>query len=89
VGGIGITFRGMHSETFVQGAVLEGCSIGFPEIGRVPVRLRVCGTWSSIQTKSGETVHRVGLQFVDLSRGAGNIVQRFMVQLEAEKISLT
>lgn len=89
VGGICITFRGMCSEIFVQGAVLEGCSIDFPEIGRVPVSLRVCGIWSSIQTKSGETVHRVGLQFVDLSRGAGNVVQRFMVQLEAEKISLT
>lgn len=89
VGGIGITFRGRHSEIFVQGAVLEGCSISFPEIGRVPVSLRVCGIWSSIQTKSGEAVYRVGLQFVDLSRGAGNVVQRFMIQLEAEKISLT
>jgi len=89
VGGIGITYRGAQNEVFVQGAVLEGCSIDFPGIGRVPVSLRVCGIWSSIQTRSGEQVHRIGLEFVDLSRGAANVVQRYMIQLEAEKISLT
>ncbi len=88
IGGVGITYRGVQNEVFVQGAVLEGCSIDFPEIGRVPVSLRVCGIWSLTQTKSGGLVHRIGLQFVDLSRGAGNVVQRYMIQLEAEKISL-
>lgn len=88
-GGIGVTYRGTPHEVFVQGAVLEGCSIDFPEIGRVPMSLRVCGIWNSTSTKSGEQIHRIGMQFVNLSRGVTNVVQRYMIQLEAEKISLT
>ncbi|HLP99466.1 MAG TPA: flagellar regulator YcgR PilZN domain-containing protein [Sideroxyarcus sp.] len=89
VGGIGITLKGALNEIFSQGAVLEGCSVEFPVIGVIPMNLRVCGTWSSTQTKSGEQMHRIGLEFVNLSRGAGNVIQRYMIQLEAEKISLT
>lgn len=89
VGGIGVSIRGMLHEIFSQGAVLEGCSIEFPQVGPVPMSLRVCGMWVSTKTRSGEQMHRIGLEFVDLSRGADNVIQRFMIQLEAEKISLT
>ncbi|MBU0623014.1 MAG: flagellar brake protein [Gammaproteobacteria bacterium] len=89
VGGIGVSFRGVLHEIFSQGAILEGCSIEFPQVGVVPMSLRVCGKWVSTATRSGEQVHRIGLEFVDLSRGAGNVLQRYMIQLEAEKISLT
>ncbi|MFH0934007.1 MAG: flagellar regulator YcgR PilZN domain-containing protein [Pseudomonadota bacterium] len=88
VGGIGVSIRGVPHEIFSQGAILEGCSIEFPQVGVVPMSLRVCGMWASTTTRSGEQVHRIGLEFVDLSRGAGNVMQRYMIQLEAEKISL-
>ncbi len=89
VGGIGVSIKGALPEVFMQGAILEGCSVEFPVIGIVPMSLRVCGIWSSIKTKSGEQMHRVGLEFVELSRGAANVIQRYMIQLEAERISLT
>ncbi|TNC98439.1 MAG: type IV pilus assembly PilZ [Gallionellaceae bacterium] len=89
VGGIGVTVRGELPAIFVQGEILEGCSIDFPEIGRVPISLRVRGKWSTISTLSGGHFHRIGLQFDNLGRGASNVIQRYMVQLEAEKISLT
>lgn len=89
VGGIGVTVKGELPAIFVQGDVLEGCSIDFPEIGRVPISLRVRGEWSSNKTLSGEHFHRVGLQFENLGRGASNVIQRYMVQLEADQISLT
>lgn len=88
VGGIGVTVKGELPAIFVQGDILEGCSIDFPEIGRVPISLRVRGEWSSRKTLSGEHFHRVGLQFVNLGRGASNVIQRYMVQLEAAQISL-
>jgi c-di-GMP-binding flagellar brake protein YcgR len=88
VGGIGIAVRGVRHEMFSQGAILEACSIQFPEIGVVPVKLRVCGMWASNTTKSGEQIHRIGLEFVELGRGAGNVIQRYLIQLEAERISL-
>jgi len=89
VGGIGVTVKGDLPAVLAQGEVLEGCSIDFPEIGRVPINLHVRGEWSCTKTLSGEYLHRVGLQFVDLSRGTSNVIQRYMAQLEAEKISLT
>lgn len=89
VGGVGLMVRGVLHEMFSQGAILNGCSIEFPVIGVVPVNLRVCGIWVEARTRSGEQMHRIGMQFVDLSRGAGNFIQRYMIQLEAEKISLS
>jgi c-di-GMP-binding flagellar brake protein YcgR len=88
-GGIGVTYRGASNDVFVQGAILEGCSIDFPEIGRVPMNLRVCGIWKSTSTKSGEQIHRIGMEFSGLSRGVTNVIQRYMIQLEAEKITPT
>lgn len=88
VGGICVTVKGELPAIFVQGEILEGCSIEFPEIGRVPISLRMRGQWSTIKTLSGEEFHRLGLQFCNLSRGASNVIQRYMVQLEAAQISL-
>jgi len=88
VGGIGISVRGAPHEIFSQGALLEGCSIALPVFGPIPMNLRVRGTWASIKTKSGEQLSRIGLEFEDLSSIASNVIQRYMIQLEAEKISL-
>lgn len=88
VGGIGVQLRGEQPEIFSQGAVLEGCGIEFPAIGKVPVSLRVCGMWSSKTTRSGEQLYHLGLEFIGLSRGAESVIQRYLTQLEAEQISL-
>lgn len=89
VGGIGLSLRGKVPENFSQGAILQGCSIEFPVVGVVPLNLKVCGVFGSNKTRSGEEIHHVGMEFVNLSRGAGNVVQRYMIQLESERISLS
>jgi c-di-GMP-binding flagellar brake protein YcgR len=89
VGGIGLSLRGKVPESFSQGAILQGCSIEFPVVGVVPLNLKVCGVFGSNKTRSGEEIHHVGMEFVNLSRGAGNVVQRYMIQLESERISLS
>jgi c-di-GMP-binding flagellar brake protein YcgR len=89
VGGIGISIRGEAPEVFSQGALFEGCSISLPLVGAVPANLEVRGVWKSTKTKSGEQMIRIGLKFEDLSRGAANVIQRYIIQLEAERISLT
>lgn len=88
VGGVGISLRGDPPELFSQGAILEGCNIMLPVIGAVPTNLQVRGIWVSATTRSGERVSRIGLKFEDLSRGAANVIQRYIIQLEAERISL-
>lgn len=88
VGGIGIKIKGSLPEIFTQGEILEGCTIDFPEVGVVPVRLKICGIWNSSQTKNGETIHHIGFEFVNPSRSSESIVQRHMIRLERERISL-
>jgi c-di-GMP-binding flagellar brake protein YcgR len=89
VGGIGLSLRGAVPPNFSQGAILEGCSIEFPVVGPVPLNLKVCGVFGSNKTRSGDELHHIGLEFMNLSRGAGNVVQRYMIQLESERISLS
>jgi c-di-GMP-binding flagellar brake protein YcgR len=87
VEGIGVSIKGTLPESFSQGAQLQGCSIEFPVIGVVSISLKLCGIWSSIKTRSGEEVHRIGMEFVNLSRGASNVVQRHMIELEKAQIT--
>lgn len=89
VGGIGVSIKGTPHAMFSQGALLEGCSIEFPSVGAVPLNLKVCGIRGAGTTRSGEQIHHVGMEFVKLSRGAGNVVQRYMIQLEGERLSVT
>lgn len=88
VGGVGLSIKGEPPSIISQGAILAGCSIEFPVVGVVPLTLKVCGIWSSIKTKSGEQMYHIGMEFANLSRGASNVVQRYMIQLESERISL-
>ncbi len=89
VGGVGVSIKGTPHAMFSQGALLQGCSIAFPVVGVVPFTLKICGMRVSTTTRSGEQIHHVGTEFVNLSRGASNVVQRHMIQLESERLSLT
>jgi c-di-GMP-binding flagellar brake protein YcgR len=86
VGGIGLSIKGTPPAFISQGAILEECSVYFPEIGPVPLTLKVFSAWPSSKTKSGEQMYHIGLGFEKLTGRASNIVQRYMVQLELERI---
>lgn len=85
--GIGVSIKGALPEIFSQGAQMQGCSIEFPVVGVVAMDLKFCGVWSSIKTKSGEELHRVGMKFENLSRGASNVIQRHMIELEKDQLN--
>jgi len=87
-GGIGASIKGELSDKLSQGEQFNGCSIEFPEVGVVPVCLRICRVWETSKTRSGEQVARFGMEFVNLSRGASNIVQRHMNQLQSESVAV-
>jgi c-di-GMP-binding flagellar brake protein YcgR len=86
VGGAGISIKGILPAMFSQGAILEGCSVEFEDVGVVPLTLKVCGIRVTSTSKSGEPIYHIGMEFVKLSRGAGNVVQRYMIQLESERL---
>jgi len=86
IGGIQMIIRGELPSIMTQGAIVAGCSIQFPQIGAVPLTLKFCGIWSSVDGKSGEGIHRIGMEFLNLSRGAGNLIQRYLIELEQEHL---
>ena len=86
-GGICISIKGSLPEIFSQGAELTGCSFELPEVGRIPVGLRVCRAWH-LKSHHGEESHRVGMEFQNLSRGASNVIQRYMIELEKDQLSV-
>lgn len=86
VGGIGLTVKGEPPAFISQGAILEKCTVDFPGNEPMPLTLKVFGLWPSSKNKLGEQMYHVGLAFVNLTGKASNVVQRFMVQLELERI---
>lgn len=86
VGGIGLSIKGEPPAIISQGAVFEGCSVDFPGFGVTPFTLKVFGLWPSSKTKIGEQMYHVGLSFEKLTGKSSNVVQRYMVQLELERI---
>lgn len=89
VGGIGLSIRGDLPEMFSQGAILQGRSVEFPVVGVITLTLKVRGVWASSTTRSGEPMYHIGTEFMNLSRGVGNVVQRHMIHLESERLSLS
>lgn len=85
-GGIGVSIKGALPESLSQGAQLQGCSIKFPASGVVPVEMKICRVMAVV-TNNGEETHHVGIELVNLSRGASNVVQRQMIELEKEQLS--
>lgn len=84
VGGIGLVLKGFLHPGFAPGDILDGCSIEFPAAGMVHFKLKVCGIQVS-QNASGEDTYHVGTEFMGLSRGVDNVVQRYMMQMEVER----
>jgi c-di-GMP-binding flagellar brake protein YcgR len=88
VGGVGISIRGEPPAFLFHGAILPNCSITFPLAGKIQFTLKVCGIIPYAKSKSGEQLYHFGMEFMDLGRSPSNVVQRYMVQLESERISL-
>ena len=85
-GGIGVVLKDPLHPAFSQGTILEGCSIKFPDVGVVSFKLEIRSIRAFQRSTEGGSTYHVGMEFVDLMRGASNVVQRYLIQLEGEKI---
>ena len=66
------------------GVTYLGCRLDLPEIGAVTTNLRICNSLD-ITLLNNKTNHRLGCQFVDISRGNLAMVQRYITKLERER----
>jgi c-di-GMP-binding flagellar brake protein YcgR len=82
-GGIAILDNKLQLGTTV-GETLPNCRIELPEIGPVTVTLQLRNSLD-VTLLNNKTNRRLGLQFVDMSRGGMAGVQRYITKLERER----
>jgi len=83
VGGIALLDARFQLGTAV-GRVIEGCRIELPEIGPIATSLEIRNSLD-LTLLNHKTTRRLGLQFVDISRGGLAAVQRYITKLERER----
>lgn len=83
VGGIALLDARLQLGTSV-GRVIEGCRIELPEIGPIATALEIRNSLD-LTLLNHKTTRRLGLQFVDISRGGLAAVQRYITKLERER----
>ena len=64
--------------------MIEGCRIELPEIGPIATSLEIRNSLD-LTLLNHKTTRRLGLQFVDISRGGLAAVQRYITKLERER----
>jgi len=84
-GGISVMATESDDWELVEGTEFQNCKFDLPEIGTTNLNLRV--KWiGRIATKNGAIKHRLGLEYMDPSRGNQAMIQRYMVKLERESV---
>ncbi len=87
VGGIGIVVTGPLDERLSVGAEFDNCRIEFPDVGTTNLRLHV--RYIDQFTMRDDTVkHRIGLEFINPSRGNQALIQRYTFILESESVAM-
>jgi c-di-GMP-binding flagellar brake protein YcgR len=72
---------------FASGEIFKACSVALPDLGALRFDLEVRHTFE-IQNRAGKPSRRAGCEFVGLSAGAQQMVQRFMAKLERDRRSV-
>ena len=86
LGGIGVVVPDPFPPGMVEGSHLEGCKIGFPGIGEANLTLCI-NRVMPITTKDGSIKHRMGLEYIEPSRGNQGLIERYIAKLEREIVA--
>ena len=83
LGGIAIIVADPLDPALEVGASFYGCKIDFPEVGMTSLTTRVIYSKRMTQ-RDGGVKHRLGLAYIEPSRGNQGLIQRFQFNLERE-----
>lgn len=87
LGGVGVTSLGILEPSFTPGATFNNCKMDFPDIGTTSLKLQVMSI-SPIPMKDGTIKHRIGLKFIEPSRGNEGLIHRYTYTLERAAMAL-
>lgn len=86
LGGVAATMAGELDPAMVAGARFDHCKISFPDVGMTNLTLQVVYI-IQLHTKDGTTKHRLGLQYIEPSRGNEGLINRYVFILERHAIA--
>lgn len=66
------------------GMEFESCRLELPEVGEITAKLRVCSLMET-KTRSGNTLHRAGCEFIKLPGPMLTLIQRYIIKIERER----
>lgn len=88
LGGIGAIAHGPLDSRLAEGASFDRCKISFPDVGVTSLTLKVKYVLPLHVKEGSSPKHRIGLQFIDPSRGNQGLIQRYTFNLERMVIAL-
>jgi len=86
LGGIGVIANDPLHPAVVEGASFNGCKIIFPNIGMAHLTLQVRNV-IPVPMKSGTIKYRIGMQYVEPSRGSENLIHNYTFNLERSSLA--
>jgi flagellar brake protein len=81
LGGIGANAPDPLDPLLVEGASFDNCKVSFPDVGVTSLTLLVRKI-SPVSMKDGSIRHRIGMEFINPSRGNQGLIQRYTFNLE-------
>lgn len=87
LGGVSLTLIGELDPSFTSDVAFSNCKMEFPDIGTTNLKLQVM-SMSHVLMKDGKIKHRIGLKYVDLSRGNEGLIHRYTYALESAAMAV-
>lgn len=81
LGGVGVMATDPLHPALVEGASFDSCKISFPDVGMANLTLQVKNIMP-IPVKSGSIKYRIGLQYIEPSRGNESLIHKYTFNLE-------
>lgn len=81
LGGVGVVANDPLHPAVVEGASFDGCKINFPDVGMASLILQVKNV-IPIPMKSGSIKYRIGMQYIEPSRGNEGLIHKYTFDLE-------
>lgn len=87
LGGVGVMANDPLHPALVEGASFDSCKISFPDVGMANLKLQVKNIMP-MPVKSGAIKYRIGLQYIEPSRGNEGLIHKYTFDLERSTLAL-
>lgn len=85
-GGVGVMATDPLHPALLESASFDSCKISFPDVGMANLTLQVKNIMP-VPAKSGSIKYRIGLQYIEPSRGNESLIHKYIFNLERSTLA--